>query len=416
MYKLNFKWSSCLALLCFALLLALFSIPASAADGADLKISVLKYQPAPAEIGEYVSVWVKLENLGYAKAEDVSIRMVPEYPFSLDSTTNAIEDVGILSPDNAAVNEYRLFVDRGAQVGISTFEVWYQEDDSGAWFKKEFEMRVGSDTFDSRGTIELESNSIEPEVFMPGDEGTITFDLKNSATEYSITLDGEQYDTNARIQSASLDGIDGIKVTTESYYGNGVIGPGESLGLTYTVLVDEDMPDGTYYLDMSIVGSSHVYNNNWRIPLKVDSSSVRVIPSKPLILENGKGTLEFDVANIHPNLLSSVSVQLEAEGIEFSPAEYFIGAMDSDELFTIEFDAEAIDDDLDYPVNLTIGSNFRNDLNEHSSIIGTRQLKNHSVDNEGDSRAIVILGVLVVAGIVAYVLYKRKMNAEDKSE
>jgi hypothetical protein len=410
MYNSSFQRSTCLTLLCLALLFALFSIPACAADGADLKISVLKYEPAPAEIGEYVSVWVKLENLGYAKAEDVSIRMVPEYPFTLDSQNNAIQKIGILSPDNAAVHEYRLFVDRSANVGISTFEVWYQEDSSDTWFKKEFEMRVGSDTFDSRGTIQLESSSVEPEVFMPGDEGTITFSLKNSATEYSITLDGEQYDTNARIQSASLDGVDGVKVTTESYYGNGVIGPGETLALTYNIVVDEDMPDGTYYLGMSIVGSSHVYNNNWRIPLKVDSSSVRVIPSKPLLLENGKGTLEFDVANIHPNMLSSVSVQLEAEGVEFSPAEYFIGAMDPDELFTIEFDAEAMDENVEFPVNLTVSANIRNGLNEHSSMLDTRQLKNESVDNEGGSGTIVAFGVLLIVGVVAYVLYKRKMN------
>ena len=59
---------------------------------------------------------------------------------------------------------------------------------------------------------------------MPGDEGTISFTLKNSATDYTITIDDEQYDTNARIQSASLEGTEGIKVTTGTYYGNGVIG------------------------------------------------------------------------------------------------------------------------------------------------------------------------------------------------
>ncbi|WP_406660745.1 COG1361 S-layer family protein [Methanolobus sp. ZRKC3] len=401
-------------MLCFTVLLALLSIPTYAADGADLKISVLRYEPAPAEIGEYVSVWVKLENLGFARADDVSIRMVPEYPFSLDSQSNAIEDIGILSPDNAAVHEYRLFVDSGAREGLSTFEVWYQEDGSGTWFKKEFEMRVGSDTFDSRGTIQLDGTPvIDPEVFMPGDEGTITFALKNSATEYSITLDGEQYDTNARIQSASLESLDEVKVTTESYYGNGVLGPGESLDLTYNIEVGEDTPDGTYYLDLSLVGSSHVYNNNWRIPLKVDSSSVRVIPSKPLVLENGKGVLEFDVANIHPNLLSSVSVQLDAEGVEFSPIEYFIGAMDPDELFTIEFDAEAVDEDQDFPVDLVISANFRNGLNEHSQEIDTRQLRHQSLEDDGNSGIVIAFGLLMVAGVAAYVLYKRKMKRED---
>ncbi|WP_292466326.1 COG1361 S-layer family protein [Methanolobus sp.] len=396
-------------------LLLSFIVPmnASAADGADLKASVLKYEPIPAEIGEYVTVWVKIENLGYAKADDLSIKIVPDYPFSIDSSENAIVNIGILSPDNAAVKDFRLYTDSAAKQGTGTFEIWYQEDAGGTWFKKEFEIRVGSDSFDSKGTIQLAGEPVkEPEVFMPGDTGTISFTLQNSATEYSITIDDEQYDTNARIQSASLTGVEGIKITTETYYGNGVIGPGESVDLTYNVEVDENTPDGTYYLDFSIVGSSHSYNNNWRIPLKVDSSSVRVIPSKPLALVNGEGALEFDVANIHPNALSSVSVQLEAEGIVFSPSEYFIGSMDSDELFTIEINAKAESNDVSFPLNLTIYADYRNGLNEHTEQISVRQLQHNVVEDEGGAGVYVVLLFVIIVGAGAYVLYKRRTEKE----
>ncbi|MBN1134273.1 MAG: COG1361 S-layer family protein [Methanosarcinaceae archaeon] len=396
-------------------LIASLMVPlnASATDGADLRLSILKYDPIPAEIGEYVSVWVKLENLGYAKAKGLSLRMVPDYPFSIDSSTNSQVNIGILTPDNAAVEEFRLFTDPAAKQGTGTFEVWYQEDNSGIWVKKEFEIRVGSDSFDSKGTIQLSGKTVkEPEVFMPGDEGTVSFTLQNSATDYSITIDEEQYDTNARIQSASLDGVEGIKVTTDTYYGNGVIGPGESVDLTYNVEVDEGTPDGTYYLDFSIVGSSHSYNNNWRIPIKVDSSSVRVIPSKPLVLKNGEGVLEFDVANIHPNMLSSVSVQLEAEGIEFSPAEYFIGSMDPDELFTIELNAKAVSEDLSFPADIVINADFRNGLNEHTQQVDTRQLKHNVVENDSGSGIYIVVLLLIVVGACAYILYKRRMEKQ----
>ncbi|WP_230375563.1 COG1361 S-layer family protein [Methanolobus vulcani] len=388
---------------------------ASAAEGANLEVSILRYEPAPAEIGEYVSVWVKVENLGYAKAEDLSIKIVPDYPFSVDSSANALVNVGILSPDNAAVHEYRLYTDSAAKQGTGTFEVWYQEESGGTWFKKEFELRVGSDSFDSKGTIQLVGEPVkEPEVFMPGDEGTISFTLKNSATDYTITIDGEQYDTNARIQSASLEGADGIKVTTGTYYGNGVIGPGESVDLTYNVEVANDTADGTYYLDFSIVGSSHSYNSNWRIPVKVDCSSVRVIPSKPLALENGEGTLEFDVANIHPNELSSVSVKLKAEGIEFSPSEYFIGSMDSDELFTIEIEAKAVSEDITFPQDLVITADYRNGLNEHTEEITTRQLQHNVVETGGSSGIYLVVILLVVVGAGAYYLYRKKKGKEVK--
>ncbi len=398
----------------FAIILLLLSMPATAAEGADLQVSILRYEPIPAEIGEYVTVWVKLENLGYARGDDVKIRMVPEYPFSLDSQSNAIKEIGILTPDNAAVEEFRLFVDNDAREGIETIEVWYQEDTDNTWYKEEFDIQVGSTTFDSRGNVQLQGSPvIEPEVFMPGDRGTVEIMLMNMATTNTVTVDGEEYDTNARVQSATLEGPDGIVVTTDSYSGNGVIGPGESLNLTYNVMVEDDVEDGTYYLQLSTVGSSHVYNNNWRIPLKVDSSAVRVIPSTPLRIEDGEGTIEFDVANIHPNVLSSVSIQLEAEGFEFSPAEYFIGTMDPDELFTIEFDANAIEPEDELSSELVISADYRNGMNDHGNVVSVREIEHALV--EEDNQLGIAIGVLVVVAIAVagYMMYRRRKEKEE---
>ena len=257
------------------------------------------------------------------------------------------------------------------------------------------------------------SPGIEPEVFMPGDRGTVQIMLMNMATTNTVTVDGEEYDTNARVQSATLEAPEGIVVTTDTYYGNGVIGPGESLNLTYNVMVEDDVEDGTYYLQLSTVGSSHVYNNNWRIPLEVDSSAVRVIPSTPLRIEDGEGTIEFDVANIHPNVLSSVSIQLEAEGFEFSPAEYFIGTMDPDELFTIEFDAKAIEPEDELSSDLVISADYRNGMNDHGSVVSVREIEHALV--EEDNQLGIAIGVLVVVAIAVagYMMYRRRKEKEE---
>jgi len=72
--------------------------------------------------------------------------------------------------------------------------------------------------------------------------------------------------------------------------------------------------------------------------------SYKVIPTKPLTIDNGVVTIQFDVVNTHSNTLTSVSIRPQAKGIEFSPVEYFIGSMDHDELFTVEFDASVVSD------------------------------------------------------------------------
>jgi hypothetical protein len=178
--------------------------------------------------------------------------------------------------------------------------------------------------------------------------------------------------------------------------------------LTYNIIVDDNVSDGTYYLDFSTIGSSHSYNNNWRVPIKVDSSSLRIVPSKPLKLENGIGTLEFDVANIYPNSLSSVSVRLEADGVNFSPSEYFVGSMDPDELFTIQIYGETSSLDDTSPRELKITANYRNGFNEHEEVIGVKELQLETVKESGTIGPLASLLLVAVLAGAGYLIYKRR--------
>jgi hypothetical protein len=412
-YSYHRMWRISIWAIGLILLTVLFSSPCTAATGADLDVSILQYQPIPAEIGEYVTVWVKVENIGFSRAEDVSVRMVPDYPFTLDSPGNADKTTGVLTPGRAAVHEYRLFVDEDARDGTESIEVWYQEGTEGVWYQQEFDIRVGQSTFDSRGSVQIQGSPVtEPEVFMPGDRGTIKFSLVNAATSPSVMVEGEEFDNNARIQAASLEGTDGIDVITGTYHDSGVIGPGESVNLTYSIRVSDDIEDGTYYLDFVVEGNSHSLSNNWRIPIRVDSSSVRVIPSSSLVLENGAGMLEFDVANIHPNQLSSVSVRLQAEDVEFSPSEYFIGSMDPDELFTIQFEATSVDNNSLSPRNLTIIADYRNGVNQHSTVLSARQLRSVTVNEDSNLGIALVLLLLAAIAVGGYMLYRRRKSKE----
>jgi hypothetical protein len=411
--------SGFLILFVFSLLLmisAIAVVPATAADDSSsstLRVDVLKYEPYPADIGDYVSVWVKVENYASGEAEDVSIKIEPEYPLSLDSETNAIQNFGRIPPDRTAIYEYRLYVDENAKTGTGSFDVLYRADSDLSWVKESFDIKVGSNTFDSKGTVKLANVISDPQVFMPGDEGSISFTLENNAQSNTIVIDGETYDTYARVQSATLEGTDQIEITSQPYEGKGVLGPGDSIQVTYNVEVDENIEDGTYYLDLLTIGNSHSFNNNWRVPIVVDSCSLEVIPSKSLTIENGQGTLEFDVANVHPNALSSVAVSLEAEGVSFSPSNYFVGSMDPDELFTIEIDAKSDQKEFTGTRNVTIIASFRNGLNEHEFVAGERSLEFEKVQ-EDNNTAITVAAVLgLVLLIVAVYMYRRKWNPKE---
>lgn len=387
-----------------------------AADGTSiLTTTVLKYEPAPAGIGQYVDIWIKIDNTGSGKAEDVTLKIEPKYPLSIDTQTNAIKDIGYLPSESSAIHKFRLYVDANAKQGNASFDIFYQENKDAAWFKNTFYIEVGTLSYNSKGNIAIDgAPKMDPAVFMPGDTGTITITLKNLATTSSMSANTQNYDTNAVLQAALLKGENGITVTTQNYTGNLVIGPGESAPLAYNLKIPNNLSDGTYFLDFSIRGNSQAYNNNWRIPVVVDTSGVRIIASKPLKLENGKGKLQFDVANIRQNSISAVSVKFIADGIEFSPSEYFIGSIGSDELYTIEINAEdAVKNDNDTRP-LTLVAEFKNGMNIHETKVTSQPIKLTKLD-DGDNSKFILLLLLIFAIIGGVIYRKRRKNHMDET-
>ena len=390
-----------LAILASAIIVA----PATAAGGA-LKVDITRYEPYPAEIGKYVDVWVNVKNTGGGTAEDVTIELVPKYPFTLDSGANARQNKGSIGTDASAMYEYRLFVATDAKPGIHEITIRYQGEKGATWSEKDFEIKVGRDTLDSRGTLKLEAMKTDPEVLIPGDTGTVTLTLINTASQYSVTIDGKDYDTNAQINEVELAGSNGIVVTTDSYRDMGVLGPGDAIDLSFNIMVGDDADCGTEHLQLALTGSSHTYNAKWNVPIKVETAGIKIIPSKPLKLACDGGKIEFDVANTHSSTFTSVSIEPQAVGITFTPTEYFIGTMEPDELFTIEFDCEVTGNSPEAALHLY--AEYQNGNNPHETLLNNRVIEIEQAVPEGNSSTVTIGAALLLVVVIGAGVYRRK--------
>ena len=397
------------------LISSLFAAPACAAvGGANLKVTVIGTNPYPAKIGEYLTLTIQVENVGGDKADNVDIEIVPQYPFSLDSEANSMQNVGVLNPGRTATKEFHLFVDKNAQKGVRSIDIRTKTGKDDPWSEKSFDIRIGTETFNSKGTVELKEVVSDPKAFMPGDRGTIIVTLTNTATTPTVTIDESDFDTNARIQAAVLRPLsDGIIILDAPYEDMGLLGPGNSITLTFNVKVAEDAAEGTHNLELAIEGNSFDYNSRKNIPLKVDSSNITVIPSKELQMVDGKATIEFDVANTHPNGFNSVSIKPEAEGVRFYPAEYFIGPMNPDELFTIEFDAMADNSfsanrEASERINMSLTANYNNGINRHANTVGNLNFINISESHDSSSKAVLAGGLIIISIPAAFLFYRRR--------
>ncbi len=373
-----------------------------------LKISLIKYDPYPVGPDSDFGVWVQLENIGDNDISAVSVEFVPKYPFSIKSGDSAVKYPGTISKNDKILYKFSVHADKNALVGTNKIEIGYRVDN--VFTKKEFDIEVGSDVVDAKGTVRLEKYSLSPEVFMAGDTGTVSLTLKNSATAYTIKMDGRDYSMNAQIQSAELLGNEFIDVTCEPYYNPGIIGPGDSLELPYTIKVRDNTPDGTYFLDFALIGSARLYSLNLKIPIRVDSSSIETALSEKPKANPGKVIL--NIANNRPNTLQAVTV-IPSGNVTFEPAEYFIGTMEPDELFTVKFDLISGN-----PDNVSFNLRFKNGNNWHESeamsvaLDGSKDTRQES----SSSSILIVLGILGAAlvMIAGFFVYMRRRRAKSE--
>jgi hypothetical protein len=390
-----------------AIIIIIFSSGVSEANIGEnsLNVNLIKYDPYPVNPDSDFSIWVQVKNIGENDINGATIEFIPEYPFTIKSGESAIRNPGTIRKNDEFIYKYTVHVDKNAFVGTNTLEIGYRIMDNG-FTKREFDIEVGSDVVDARGTVRLEKTTLYPEVLMKNDTGTVTFTLKNSASAYTIKIDNKDYSMNAQIQSAELIGNDFIDVISEPYYKAGIIGPGDSVDLPFAIKVKDNTQDGTYLLDFNLKGAARLYSLSLKIPVKVDSSSIQnTLSETPKLNPDG---IILSVANNRPNSVNAATVIPEGNAT-FEPAEYFIGTMDPDELFTVKFDIKANNDE-----NVRFKLRFKNGNNWHESqplIVKLNGIEPRLSQNPANTSLlpiVLILGAVLVIIIGLFIVMKRR--------
>ena len=260
--------------------------------------------------------------------------------------------------------------------------------------------------------------SVDPAYLMPGDEGTVTITLNNAAKDYSYYAyvdnhsSEEIFDLSAQVIDASLSGDSHIQVTSNSYYDVGLLGPGNTIDFTYSIKVSEDAPDSIRFLDFVFIGGGDMYDVKWKIPVTVDSSGIKLINSE---VGRNSDFIVLDIANVRPNTVKAVTIVPATDNVEFQPAQYFIGTMDSDEMFTIQFDIEP-EDGVE---QMGVKAVFKNGNNWHESDIQTINVNNSKplivVDKDSNPWLVIgIVGVLLAVIIIFFVVMRKRRSSREE--
>ena len=259
--------------------------------------------------------------------------------------------------------------------------------------------------------------SVDPAYLMPGDEGTVTVTLNNAAKDYSYSVfvdnrTKEIFDLSAQVIDASLSGDSHIQVTSNSYYDVGLLGPGDTIDFTYSIKVSEDASDNIYFLDFVFIGGGDMYDVKWKIPVTVDTSGIILINSE---VGRNSDFIVLDIANVRPNTVKAVTIVPVTDDVEFQPAQYFIGTMDPDEMFTIQFDIEP-EDGVE---QMGVKAIFKNGNNWHESEIQIINVNNSKplVVLDKDSNPLLVIGIvggLFAVIIIFFVVMRKRRSSREE--
>jgi hypothetical protein len=202
---------------------------------------------------------------------------------------------------------------------------------------------------DAASLVYVSSVKIDPEVFYPYEQGTVTITLANSGTA-SVGL------SNPDILSDKVHILNKESWSTMSF-----IGPGSTT--TYSFLVKADPPDGTYFPLFS-VGAQNAGSIHYPLTIKVDSADIRAsISQKPdSFALSTKDTVNVSIINPRGSAIKNIIITPKGEGIEVTPSQRYISSLNGQSSVEVPFSVTPGQDST-----LAFSITYQNGDNDHST-------------------------------------------------
>jgi archaellum component FlaF (FlaF/FlaG flagellin family) len=202
---------------------------------------------------------------------------------------------------------------------------------------------------DAASLVYVSSVKIDPEVFYPYEQGTITVTLTNSGTS-SVGL------SNPDILSEKIHIMNKDSWNTMSF-----IGPGSTI--TYSFLVKADPPDGTYFPLFS-VGAQNAGSIHYPLMIKVDSADIKAsISQKPdTFALSTKDTVNVSIINPRGAAIKNIIITPTGQGIDVSPSQKYVSILNGQSSVEIPFSVTPNQDST-----LTFHISYQNGDNDHST-------------------------------------------------
>ena len=371
-----------------------------ALKGADIKASILRYEPAPAEQGNTVDVWLQLSNAG-TKADSVAVKFVPEYPFSLPAGQDAEIDVDTISATENKVVKFTLFIDGNAPNGDKNAKFLYKYGATNQWISLESPITLET----QNAGLVVDGYTTTPSLIVPGQTANVELKIRNAGKiavkniDIAIDLADGKFST---IGSGAKKRVNYIKA-------------GATETVTFQLASDTSTQVKVYSIPVSLSYQDE-RNKKYADTAKI-TLVVNALPELSLTVDSPKfdnrqkpGTVTLKIVNKGVINLKYVTVSVGASKdyeLLSSTNETYVGNLDSDDFETVNFLIKPL---VEEP-KLNIALNFKDQYNvdfTQRHILPVKIITEQDLGNTTIVWPIILIVLLIAGGIAYWKLYKKK--------
>ncbi len=406
----NLKYTKKIGTLLSSILIIIISLQITlAADNPALKATLLRYDPAPAQAGEYTTVYVQIENIGSISTTDANIEFKDNYPFSIDKAEDKIINLGKIGGGQTTIVDFKVRVDEKAVLGENIIKFVLSDKPSSS-VEKQFSINVKPLNSD----LTLKNIEVTPSSLNPGDSAKISITLKNTEDSTLSQITSKLWTYS--IQGTTVTDIPFAVEDSVSKKTITVLRSGQEEKIEYNIKSYPTIKPGIYKLPLSLEfydGSGQNYTKTEFITLIVNPKidAYITVDSTTLTSENKIGNVVFKIINKGFGQIQFTNLKIEnSQDFDLlSPYDQvYIGSVDSDDYKTGDFKISAKKDKIEIPVVV----DFKDSLNNDHRITQTITLALLSSKENGQKSSgstwIIILGVIVIAATVWYFRRKNK--------
>jgi hypothetical protein len=295
----------------------------------ELNVVMTRYDPYPAEPGKYLTIWVKVQNLGSASAKNLTLELMDTYPFSIDASEDRIRSFGEVLPTEPVLVEYRVRVDEDSLDGRNPIDLKVSAN--------------GRDFFIESLDIYVESKAVDFAIgSLVSEPERLVSDSENNKLTMSLQNIGESV---AKLVKAELSLPDGF-TPSDSYSDEYSVGNIEAEGSGQAIFyidIDESVEAGEQLGTLKVFykdDSDEEYKRKTlqvRIPVRAspafEIASIGLIPE--LLGQGMEGVeLKLDIRNSGSREAENVNVRVLKEAtqpFDFDEKSSFVGNLDPGE-------------------------------------------------------------------------------------